>query len=276
MIVRIFVLFSLTTLIVLPRVFSQSKNKTTDFVLQKSIVVYSLENKEKENETISKIHKNLISAGIDVVNYIDTLNIQTSKETTKAMLRYLKSREVYNTIVFSEKNKSIQFYGLNFFEEQTPAPNLVVSGDSVFNLLKRKIVKSKSKQKNFLFSPQPEVLLKVKIKPFGRILRKPNTSKDKIGVIKKLKLDLPKNISFVEEKDDYRFYFSNGINYVLHFYEGTEYFIQKTYGLNNLNPNSNKKILVLALEHTATRNKYFYTNNNITKKEELLLDFLSN
>jgi len=276
MIVRIFVLFSLTTLIVLPRVFSQSKNKTTDFVLQKSIVVYSLENKEKENETISKIHKNLISAGIDVVNYIDTLNIQTSKETTKAMLRYLKSREVYNTIVFSEKNKSIQFYGLNFFEEQTPAPNLVVSGDSVFNLLKRKIVKSKSKQKNFLFSPQPEVLLKVKIKPFGRILRKPNTSKDKIGVIKKLKLDLPENISFVEEKDDYRFYFSNGINYVLHFYEGTEYFIQKTYSLNNLNPNSNKKILVLALEHTATRNKYFYTNNNITKKEELLLDFLSN
>tara|TARA_X000001036_G_scaffold305381_1_gene284276 strand:- start:636 stop:1424 length:789 start_codon:yes stop_codon:yes gene_type:complete len=256
--------------------FSQSDNKNRGFSLEKSIVVYSFKNKEKEKEEIFKIHQKLTSIGVDVVNYIDSLNIYTSQETNKSLLEYIKKREIKNTIVFSESNKSIQFFSFNFFEKPNALPTLVLSGDSVFNLLKTKIITLKSKQKNFLFSPQPEVLLKVKIKPSGRILRKPNLEKDKIGITIKLNINPPQNTTFVEEKDDYRFYFSNGINYVVHFYQGTEYFIQKTYNLENLNPTSNKKTLMLVLEHTATRNKYFYTNNNITNKEELLLDFLSN
>ena len=273
---RTLVLFSLIPLVFLQEVFSQSDNKKRGFSLEKSIVVYSFKNKEKEKEGIFKIHQKLTSIGVDVVNYIDSLNINTSQETNKSLLEYIKKREIKNTIVFSESNKSIQFFSFNFFEKPNAPPTLVLSGDSVFNLLKTKIITLKSKQKNFLFSPQPEVLLKVKIKPSGRILRKPNIEKDKIGITTKLNINPPQNTTFVEEKDDYRFYFSNGINYVVHFYQGTEYFIQKTYNLENLNPTSNKKTLMLVLEHTATRNKYFYTNNNITNKEELLLDFLSN
>ena len=273
---RTLVLFSLIPLVFLQEVFSQSDNKNRGFSLEKSIVVYSFKNKEKEKEEIFKIHQKLTSIGVDVVNYIDSLNIYTSQETNKSLLEYIKKREIKNTIVFSESNKSIQFFSFNFFEKPNALPTLVLSGDSVFNLLKTKIITLKSKQKNFLFSPQPEVLLKVKIKPSGRILRKPNLEKDKIGITTKLNINPPQNTTFVEEKDDYRFYFSNGINYVVHFYQGTEYFIQKTYNLENLNPTSNKKTLMLVLEHTATRNKYFYTNNNITNKEELLLDFLSN
>lgn len=273
---RTLVLFSLISLVFLQEVFSQSDNKNRGFSLEKSIVVYSFKNKEKEKEEIFKIHQKLTSIGVDVVNYIDSLNIYTSQETNKSLLEYIKKREIKNTIVFSESNKSIQFFSFNFFEKPNALPTLVLSGDSVFNLLKTKIITLKSKQKNFLFSPQPEVLLKVKIKPSGRILRKPNLEKDKIGITTKLNINPPQNTTFVEEKDDYRFYFSNGINYVVHFYQGTEYFIQKTYNLENLNPTSNKKTLMLVLEHTATRNKYFYTNNNITNKEELLLDFLSN
>ena len=273
---RTLILFSLISLVFLQEVFSQSDNKNRGFSLEKSIVVYSFKNKEKEKEEIFKIHQKLTSIGVDVVNYIDSLNIYTSQETNKSLLEYIKKREIKNTIVFSESNKSIQFFSFNFFEKPNALPTLVLSGDSVFNLLKTKIITLKSKQKNFLFSPQPEVLLKVKIKPSGRILRKPNLEKDKIGITTKLNINPPQNTTFVEEKDDYRFYFSNGINYVVHFYQGTEYFIQKTYNLENLNPTSNKKTLMLVLEHTATRNKYFYTNNNITNKEELLLDFLSN
>ncbi|MFL3000665.1 MAG: hypothetical protein ACJZ0Y_00670 [Cytophagales bacterium] len=273
---RTLVLFSLISLVFLQEGFSQSDNKNRGFSLEKSIVVYSFKNKEKEKEEIFKIHQKLTSIGVDVVNYIDSLNIYTSQETNKSLLEYIKKREIKNTIVFSESNKSIQFFSFNFFEKPNALPTLVLSGDSVFNLLKTKIITLKSKQKNFLFSPQPEVLLKVKIKPSGRILRKPNLEKDKIGITTKLNINPPQNTTFVEEKDDYRFYFSNGINYVVHFYQGTEYFIQKTYNLENLNPTSNKKTLMLVLEHTATRNKYFYTNNNITNKEELLLDFLSN
>ena len=273
---RTLILFSLISLVFLQEVFSQSDNKNRGFSLEKSIVVYSFKNKEKEKEEIFKIHQKLTSIGVDVVNYIDSLNIYTSQETNKSLLEYIKKREIKNTIVFSESNKSIQFFSFNFFEKPNALPTLVLSGDSVFNLLKTKIITLKSKQKNFLFSPQPEVLLKVKIKPSGRILRKPNLEKDKIGITTKLNINPPQNTTFVEEKDDYRFYFSNGINYVVHFYQGTEYFIQKTYNLENLNPTSNKKTLMLVLEHTATRNKYFYTNNNITNKEELLLDLLSN
>ena len=276
MIIRTLVLFTLISFVFLKDVVSQTNTKNKNFSLEKSLVVYSFKNKEKEKEKISKIHQKLTSIGVDVVNYIDSLNIHTSQETTNSLLEYLKKREITNTIVFSESNKSIQFFSFDFFEKPKSPPILVLSGDSVFNLLKTKIITSKSKQKNFLFSPQPEVLLKVKVKPFGRIIRKPNLQKDKIGITTKLNITPPQNTTFVEQKEDYRFYFSNGINYVVHFYQGTEYFIQKTYNINNLNPTSNKEILVLVLEHTATRNKYFYTNNNITKKEELLLDFLSN
>ena len=273
---RVLVLFTLINFLFSFNSISQTENLDQNFISEKTIVVYSLLNKETEKEKIFNIHKTLSSLGLDVVNYIDSLNTHTSNEITNSLLRYFDSREVKNTMLFSEKNNSISFYGLEFFNQKKESPKLILSGDSVFNELKNRIVNSKTKQKNFLLPPQPETLLKAKIKPSGRILRKPNLEKDKIGITIKLNINPPQNTTFVEEKDDYRFYFSNGINYVVHFYQGTEYFIQKTYNLENLNPTSNKKTLMLVLEHTATRNKYFYTNNNITNKEELLLDFLSN
>ena len=273
---RVLVLFTLINFLFSFNSISQTENLDQNFISEKTIVVYSLLNKDTEKEKIFNIHKTLSSLGLDVVNYIDSLNTHTSNEITNSLLRYFDSREVKNTILYSEKNNSISFYGLEFFNQKKESPKLILSGDSVFNELKNRIVNSKTKQKNFLLPPQPETLLKAKIKPSGRILRKPNLEKDKIGITIKLNINPPQNTTFVEEKDDYRFYFSNGINYVVHFYQGTEYFIQKTYNLENLNPTSNKKTLMLVLEHTATRNKYFYTNNNITNKEELLLDFLSN
>ena len=80
----------------------------------------------------------------------------------------------------------------------------------------------------------------------------------------------------VEEKEDYRFYFSNGVNYIIQFYTGTESFIQKTFNLKNRNPTSNKKTTILVLEHTATRNRFFYFNPKYSEKEDVLLSFLSN
>ena len=80
----------------------------------------------------------------------------------------------------------------------------------------------------------------------------------------------------VDKKEDYRFYYSNGINYFISFYTGTESFLNKTYGIVGLGENSNKEILVLVLEHTATRNKLFYFNKKIKTETELLKEFLSN
>ena len=273
---RVLVFFTLINFIFSINGISQKDNLDQNFISEKSIVVYSLLNKETETEKVFNIHKTLSSLGLDVVNYIDSLNTHTSNEITNSLLRYFDSREVKNTMLFSEKNNSISFYGLDFFNQKKESPKLILSGDSVFNKLKNRIVNSKTKQKNFLLPPQPETLLKAKIKPFRKILIKPDISKDKVGVTIKINTELPKNIIQVEEKDDYRFYFSNGINYIIEFYTGTESFIQKTFNLKSLNPTSNKKTTVLVLEHTATRNRFFYFNPKHTEKEDVLLDFLSN
>ena len=83
-------------------------------------------------------------------------------------------------------------------------------------------------------------------------------------------------IVVVEEKEDYRFYYSNGINYFITFYKGTESFLKNTYGVDGLELGSNKETLILVLEHTATRNKLFYFNKEKTSEQELLSEFLSN
>tara|TARA_B100001142_G_scaffold144923_1_gene145864 strand:- start:3900 stop:4730 length:831 start_codon:yes stop_codon:yes gene_type:complete len=273
---RVLVLFTLINFLFSFKSISQTENLDQNLISEKTIVVYSLLNKETEREKIFNIHKTLSSLGLDVVNYIDSLNTHTSNEITNSLLRYFDSREVKNTMLFSEKNNSISFYGLGFFNQKKESPKLILSGDSVFNELKNRIVNSKTKQKNFLLPPQPEILLKAKIKPFRKILIKPDISKDKVGVTTKINTELPKNIIQVEEKDDYRFYFSNGVNYIIQFYTGTESFIQKTFNLKNLNPTSNKKTTILVLEHTATRSRFFYFNPKHSEKEDVLLDFLSN
>ena len=80
----------------------------------------------------------------------------------------------------------------------------------------------------------------------------------------------------VEKKEDYRFYYSSGINYFITFYVGTESFLNKTYGVVGLEENSNQEMLILVLEHTATRNKLFYFNKKTKTETELLKEFLSN
>ena len=215
---RVLVFFTLINFIFFINGISQKDNLDQNFISEKSIVVYSLLNKETETEKVFNIHKTLSSLGLDVVNYIDSLNTHTSNEITNSLLRYFDSREVKSIVLFSEKNNSISFYGLGFFNQKKESPKLILSGDSVFNKLKNRIIESKTKQKNFLLPPQPEVLLKAKIKPFRKILIKPDISKDKVGVTIKINTELPKNIIQVEEKDDYRFYFSNGVNYIIQFY----------------------------------------------------------
>ena len=108
------------------------------------------------------------------------------------------------------------------------------------------------------------------------VLNKPNISKSKIGLVDFSIKDMPNNIVKVEKKEDYRYYFSNNISYVISFYKGTSGFISRSYKIKGLDSNQNKKVLVLVLENTATRNKFFYYKENLKTKEELLVDFLIN
>ena len=244
-------------------------------IQNKTLVVFSFLNKENENQNLLDTHKNLIAIGVDVVNYINLLNLNSSPDIKKSINDYLKNREIKNILFYNEESKEINILTLGSFLNNQQ-PYMSIKGDSVLNKLKEELINKKLTQNTFLYSPQPEVINKVKVKPFNKILVKPNLENQKIGSIKNYNTNQAVEIVVVEEKEDYRFYYSNGINYFITFYKGTESFLKNTYGVDGLELGSNKETLILVLEHTATRNKLFYFNKEKTSEQELLSEFLSN
>mgnify|MGYP001207374638 FL=1 len=242
----------------------------------KTVVVFSFIDKTKENNNLNKIHKNLTSLGVDVVNYIDLVNTNTSTEVKENLTEYFKNREIKNILLYNEENQEISFFTPNYILNKNTTPYKTIKGDSVLLRLKEDLLKTPTKQKTFLYSPKPEVIKKTKVKPFNKILLKPNLKNQKIGIIKTHEIDSQFDLVKVEKKEDYRFYYSSGINYFITFYVGTESFLNKTYGVVGLEENSNQEMLILVLEHTATRNKLFYFNKKTKTETELLKEFLSN
>jgi len=244
-------------------------------IQNKTLVVFSFLNKENENQNLLDTHKNLIAIGVDAVNYINLLNLNSSPDIKKSINDYLKNREIKNILFYNEESKEINLLTLGSYLNNQQ-PYMSIKGDSVLNKLKEELINKKLTQNTFLYSPQPEVINKVKVKPFNKILVKPNLENQKIGSIKNYNTNQAVEIVVVEEKEDYRFYYSNGINYFITFYKGTESFLKNTYGVDGLEHGSNKETLILVLEHTATRNKLFYFNKEKTSEQELLSEFLSN
>ena len=53
-------------------------------IQNKTLVVFSFLNKENENQNLLDTHKNLIAIGVDAVNYINLLNLNSSPDIKKA------------------------------------------------------------------------------------------------------------------------------------------------------------------------------------------------
>ena len=246
------------------------------FLSKKSVVLYNLKDPKTTKKTLSALHQNLSSLGFDVVNYLDSINMFISDEVTKNLTAYFNEREIKNIIFYSQNEKTLSDYSPKNILNLNKKPEFVIVGDSVFSLLKKTIIKNKITQKNFLFSPFPEVINSINTKKTNQIINKPSLKKDKIGLVGLAYNDIPKNILQVEKKEDYRFYFSNGINYIISFYRGTNNFLKNTFRIKQLDKHPNEKSLVLVLEHTATRNKFFYYKDGIKDKKTLLLNFLKN
>ena len=244
-------------------------------IQNKTLVVFSFLNKENENQNLQDTHKNLIAIGVDAVNYINLLNLNSSKDIKKSINDYLKIREIKNILFYNEESKEINLFTLGSFLNNQQ-PYMSIKGDSVLNKLKDELIDKNLTQNTFLYSPHPEVINKVRVNSFNKIILKPNLENQKIGSIKNYNTNQAAEIVIVEEKEDYRFYYSNGINYFLTFYKGTESFLKNTYTIDGLEQGSNKETLILVLEHTATRNKLFYFNKEKTSEQELLSEFLSN
>ena len=69
---------------------------------QKTLVVFSLLEEGEQNIKIKKIHNKLTSFGVDVVNYIDSININVSSETKENLVSYLNERGVKKVLFYSE------------------------------------------------------------------------------------------------------------------------------------------------------------------------------
>ena len=68
---------------------------------QKTLVVFSLLEEGEQNNKIKKIHNKLTSFGVDVVNYIDSININVSAETKENLVSYLNERGVKKVLFYS-------------------------------------------------------------------------------------------------------------------------------------------------------------------------------
>ena len=249
--------------------FSQLSNK----VSQKYLLVYSIN--EQQEKKIKEIHKTLTSLGIDVVNYINRINISTSKETQNNLFDYLNEREINNVLVYLEDAKTLGFYEPKYILDQESEAMSFFTGDSLFYNLRESLLEKNKPQETFIYSPTPEIINKIKTKPFTKILFKPKLEDQKIGITKEfLNLESDK-VVLVESKEDYRFYYANGINYIINFYRGTEEFMFNSFGVDGLSSTSNKERLILVLENTASRNKFFYFTEGDETQEQLLLSFLS-
>ena len=67
-------------------------------IQNKTLVVFSFLNKENENQNLLDTHKNLIAIGVDAVNYINLLNLNSSPDIKKSINDYLKNREIKKNI----------------------------------------------------------------------------------------------------------------------------------------------------------------------------------
>ena len=143
-------------------VIAQKNYREYDF-FDKSVVIYRTHNNKKQKESLEKVHKNLTSLGVDVVNYLDSINLFVSNEVTKNLLSYFKERDIKNIIYYSEKEKALLF-GYTKNENELNKTEVEFFGDSIFKNLKKTILEKKKQQQNFLFSPNVEVISKINIK----------------------------------------------------------------------------------------------------------------
>lgn len=241
--------------------------------LNKTIVLFSFSDQNNNKNSLETLHKKLISSGVDAVSYVDSLNFYSNKEVTEYFIDYINKREIKSVIFFSETNNKIITLTPDELKNNTKEAK-GYSGDSSFFYFSKDLKKTPSSPL-FLFSPNPELINKITPKKYNEILFKPNLEKEKIGVFSTKKGTETKNTILLEEKSDYRFYYSNGINYVVHFYKGREDFLRNTYKIKNLKEDSKKEILILVLEHTATRNRFFYFAPMVTDESELFSLFIN-
>ena len=256
---------------------------------KKTIVFFSFDEKKNQIKTINNTHQKLTSLGFDVINYINIVDFYISQEVQRQLVEYFNLRGVEILVFYQkEREKEIKIRFCNYNNKITLVDETKGGysffGENVFYEIKKDLLSTNTKQTTFLFSPDPEIIYNINVKKRTRIKNLPKFKKQELGIVlenvteetKKQILSLfNTNTIEVEEKVDYRFYFSNGINYVIKFLTGTTEALKNIYNLKELKGVGYKKQTILVLENTISQNRYYHFNETPTiNKINLIKTFL--
>ena len=256
---------------------------------KKIIVFFSFDEKKNQIKTINNTHQKLTGLGFDVINYINIVDFYISQEVQRQLVEYFNLRGVEILVFYQkEREKEIKIRFCNYNNKITLVDETKGGysffGENVFYEIKKDLLSTNTKQTTFLFSPDPEIIYNINVKKRTRIKNLPKFKKQELGIVlenvteetKKQILSLfNTNTIEVEEKVDYRFYFSNGINYVIKFLTGTTEALKNIYNLKELKGVGYKKQTILVLENTINQNRYYHFNETPTiNKIDLTKTFL--
>ena len=256
---------------------------------KKTIVFFSFDEIKNQIKTINNTHQKLTSLGFDVINYINIVDFYISQEVQRQLVEYFNLRGVEILVFYQkEREKEIKIRFCNYNNKITLVDETKGGysffGENVFYEIKKDLLSTNTKQTTFLFSPDPEIIYNINVKKRTRIKNLPKFKKQELGIVlenvteetKKQILSLfNTNTIEVEEKLDYRFYFSNGINYVIKFLTGTTEALKNIYKLKELKGVGYKKQTILVLENTISQNRYYHFNETPTiNKIDLTKTFL--
>ena len=256
---------------------------------KKTIVFFSFDEKKNQIKTINNTHQKLTGLGFDVINYINIVDFYISQEVQRQLVEYFNLRGVEILVFYQkEREKEIKIRFCNYNNKITLVDKTKGGysffGENVFYEIKKDLLSTNTKQTTFLFSPDPEIIYNINVKKRTRIKNLPKFKKQELGIVlenvteetKKQILSLfNTNTIEVEEKVDYRFYFSNGINYVIKFLTGTTEALKNIYNLKELKGVGYKKQTILVLENTISQNRYYHFNETPTiNKIDLTKTFL--
>ena len=265
----------------------ENKNFFKENLGKKTIVFFSFDEKNNQTKTISKTHKNLTDLGFDVINYVNIVDFYISQEVQRQLVAYFNLREV-EVLVFYQKEKEIKIRFCNYNHKTTLVDDTKGGysffGENIFYEIKKYLLSTNTKPTTFLFSPSPEIIYDINVKKRTIIKNPPKFKKQELGIVFEKETEKTKkqilslfntNIIEVEEKEDYRFYFSNGINYIIKFLTGTTKALKNIYNIKELKGESHKKQTILVLENTISQNRYYHFNETPTiNKIDLTKSFL--
>ena len=109
---------------------NKSQAAISEQIFKKSVVFFSFIDIKNYQKKLKRVHEQLTTNRLDVVNYLDSINFKVNKSVNESLLDYLNDREVENVIYYQEKDNMFVFRKLQNIQSKNP-PYLKLNSDSL-------------------------------------------------------------------------------------------------------------------------------------------------